>query len=116
VHKRAAGVLNALVPEAERRFKDAHKRILLITHAATAIALTRMLVGDREMPLRIACCSLTTLQRKEGHHDGENFGAWEAKGLGSGAYLKDGPLRDWGFEDIEIADGKVRCDDILCHG
>ena len=34
-------------------------------------------------------------------------GAWEARLLGDGSHLKDGNQRDWGFEDIEIADGQV---------
>ena len=35
------------------------------------------------------------------------MGTWEAKRLGDGSFLKNGAERDWGFEDIEIADGKV---------
>ncbi|KAI0271369.1 histidine phosphatase superfamily [Gloeopeniophorella convolvens] len=102
VHARAAGALAALVPEVARRFPPAqHARVLLVSHAATTIALARALLGRREMPLRIACCSLSMFERAEGGS------GWAARVLGDGSHLKDGPQRDWGFEDIEIADGKV---------
>jgi len=34
-------------------------------------------------------------------------GGWTARVLNDGSHLKDGAQRDWGFEDIQIADGKV---------
>lgn len=105
VHDRAGQAINALVQELERKFPDKHKRILLVTHAATAIALTRELVGNRELPLRVGCCTLSEFQRKA---DAKEFiGGWEAKRLADGSHLKEGASRDWGFEDITIADGKV---------
>ncbi|KZT30425.1 PGAM-domain-containing protein [Neolentinus lepideus HHB14362 ss-1] len=105
VHDRVAGLLKLLVPEVERRFSDRHHRILLVSHAATVIALARELLGNRTLPLRIGCCSLTELDRKS--EANVVLGGWEAKRLGSGSHLKEGASRDWGFEDIEIADGKV---------
>ncbi|THH19858.1 hypothetical protein EW146_g1384 [Bondarzewia mesenterica] len=104
VHERVAGFLEAFVPEIERR--SAHKRVLVVSHAATAIALARVLVGDRVLPLRIACCSLTMVEKKDDARQKQE-GAWEARMLGSGSHLKEGSQRDWGFEDIQIADGKV---------
>lgn len=90
MHDRSGAFLEALVPEVERRFHAAaaaegkgaggHQRILLCSHAATVIALARELVGDRNMPLRIACCSLTHVRRKEGAE--KIVGGWEAKLLG----------------------------------
>lgn len=118
VHDRSDAFLEALVPEVERRFPAAaaaegkgaggHQRILLCSHAATVIALARELVGDRNMPLRIACCSLTHVKRKEGAE--KVVGGWEAKLLGGGDHLKEGCQRDWGFEDIEIENGEVVSD------
>jgi transcription factor C subunit 7 len=35
------------------------------------------------------------------------LGGWEAIRLADGSHLKEGPARDWGFEDIEIEHGKV---------
>jgi len=34
-------------------------------------------------------------------------GKWELGKIADGAYLEKGASRDWGFEDIEIAHGKV---------
>ena len=114
MHDRAAGFVSAFVPEVPRRLPrdggGGPARVLLVSHAATVIALARALVGDRALPLRIACCSLTRVERKAGVVDGVQpiEGAWEARLLGDGSHLKDGNQRDWGFEDIEIADGQVR--------
>lgn len=108
LHDRVAGFLTVFVPEVQRRFSGTHRRILLVSHAATTIALTRELVGERSLSFRAACCSLTVLDRKVG--DAAQIavvGGWTARVLADGSHLKDGPQRDWGFEDIVIADGKV---------
>ncbi|KAJ6604699.1 histidine phosphatase superfamily [Mycena vulgaris] len=108
VHARAAGFLDALVPEVERRFPEAHARILLVSHAATTIALARALLGDRALPLRVGCASLTELVRKRDVIP--ILGGWDARRLADGAHLKDGASREWGFEDIEISNGVVVAD------
>lgn len=77
-----------------------------MSHAATVIALVRTLLGDRKLPLRVGCCSISEFVRKE-EKDWKVIGGWEAKRLGDGSHLKDGALRDWGFEDVEIANGEV---------
>ncbi|KAI8995587.1 histidine phosphatase superfamily [Trametes punicea] len=105
VHDRARELMRALIPCIERKFGGRHKCILLVSHAATVIALTRELIGDRSLPLRVGCCSLTELHRKPG--ETKTVGCWEAKRLADGGHLKDGTSRDWGFEDIVIQDGKV---------
>ncbi|KAL4243532.1 Histidine phosphatase superfamily protein [Abortiporus biennis] len=77
-------------------------------HAATTIALTRELLGDRNIPLRVGCCSITEVKKKP---DASTvLAGWEPKRLACGAHLKEGATRDWGFEDIVIADGKVVAD------
>ena len=63
-HDRTTGLLEALVPEIERRFAGKHRRILPVSHAATIIALNHSLLGDRGVPMRIGCCSLTEMRRK----------------------------------------------------
>ncbi|KAI6136671.1 histidine phosphatase superfamily [Pisolithus sp. B1] len=90
VHARVNGLLELLVPEVESRFSDKHKCILLVSHAATVIALCRGLLAQPDMPLRVGCCSLSTFTRKPG-------------AIG----ILDGMARDWGFEDIQISNGKV---------
>ena len=62
-------------------------------------------MSDRELPLRVGCCSLTELKRKDSH-DGV-LGSYEHIKLASGEHLEEGASRDWGFEDIVIKDGKV---------
>jgi transcription factor C subunit 7 len=104
VHDRTAGFLEAFVPEVEHRMPTTHSRILLVGHAATVIALTRELLGDRDLPLRVGCCTLTELKRKIG---AEVLSGWTVKALASGDHLRDGVQRDWGFDDVEIASGKV---------
>lgn len=111
-HDRAGGFVEALVTHIERNHPG-HRQILLVSHAATCIALTRELVGDRELPLRVGCCSLTELRRKS---DTDSIlGAWEPIKLATGDHLVDGAARDWGFEDIVIEDGKVSCSWNISH-
>jgi len=111
LHDRLSGFLSVLIPEVQRRFAGVHKRILLVSHAATVAALARELVGDRNLSFRVACCSLTVLDRNDAVV-GESaqrtvIGNWKARLLGDGGHLKDGPQRAWGFMDAAIADGEV---------
>lgn len=69
--------------------------------------LTRELIDDRALPLRIGCCSLTVLNRKD--NPGSVRGTYTPVALGSGDHLSQGASRDWGFEDIQVGDsGEVR--------
>ena len=116
LHDRAAGFLNVFVPEIERRFAGKHKRILLVSHAATVIALTRSLVGDRDLSFRAACCSITVLDSKvAAAAEGDAVtvppavvGGWAVRLLADGGHLKDGLQRAWGFEDVVLVNGEVR--------
>ena len=69
------------------------------------ITVTRELVGNRELPLRVGCCSLTELKARGSPKD--IIGGYEAVKLAVGDHLDGGASRDWGFEDIVIKDGKV---------
>jgi len=104
-HDRVGGMLESLIPEIDRRFMGKHKRILLVSHAATIIAVIHELLGIRDLPLRVGCCSLSTMKRREGAE--KIVGGWKAVRVADGQHMKDGATRDWGFEDIVIADGKV---------
>jgi transcription factor C subunit 7 len=111
LHDRLAGLLSVLIPEVQRRFAGVHKRVLLVSHAATVAGLARELVGDRNLSFRVACCSLTVLDHKDAVA-GESaqrtaIGNWSARLLGDGRHLKDGPQRAWGFMDAAIANGEV---------
>ena len=105
MHDRTDGYLSVFIPHVERLYPQ-HKVIMLVSHAATIIALIRSLHGDRELPIRVGCCSLTEVVRKEGG-DWKVIGGWEVKKLADGAHLEGGAPRDWGIEDIEVAHGKV---------
>ena len=105
VHDRIDGYISVFIPHLERVYPQ-HKVIMLVSHAGTIIALARTLSGNRDLPVRVGCCSLTEFVRKEGE-DLKAIGGWEMKKSGDGKHLKDGAQRDWGFEDIEIANGKV---------
>lgn len=102
VHDRIDGFLKVFLPHVQRTFAGKHTRILLVSHAATVIALTRSLVADRQVPLRIGCCTLCEVEK---HGSG-----WKATKLADGSHLSRGSERDWGFEDIEIAHGQVVAD------
>ncbi|KAI0094659.1 histidine phosphatase superfamily [Irpex rosettiformis] len=104
-HDRTEAVLYHLVNEVESRFEGQHKRILLVSHAATIIAVNRALLGDREAPMRIGCCTLSEFQRKTG--EGTVPGGWDGVKIGDGSHMKEGAGRDWGFEDIILLGGKV---------
>jgi transcription factor C subunit 7 len=83
----------------------------LVTHAATAIVLARGLVGDREIPLKVGCCSLTELNFKPNQAEERKekglLGAYHPVKLADGAHLKGGALREWGFDDVEVEKGRV---------
>jgi len=87
-----------------------------VSHAATVITLVRSLVGNRDLPLRVGCCTLTELVPKVEEENGgvggggtqRGIGTWDAKKLADGSHLPEGgDLREWGFEHIEIEAGKV---------
>lgn len=105
VHVRIDDFLRVFIPGVERKYPGKHTRILLVSHAATTIALVRSLLGDKNLPLRVGCCSLSEFIRAPNMPG--VVGSWKAIRLADGDHLTEGASRDWGFEDIEIARGKV---------
>jgi len=115
LYRRIAGFLTVFVPEVQQRFSAVHKRVLLVSHAATVIALARELVGDRGLRFRARCCSLTVLDRKAtpvGNSASAGptaiVGDWTARLLGDDTHLKDGKQRPWGVPDVKTADGEAQ--------
>ncbi|OAX42374.1 PGAM-domain-containing protein [Rhizopogon vinicolor AM-OR11-026] len=108
LQERAKGFLDLLIPEIETRFSDKHKNILLVSHAATIIVLSQGLLAQPDLPLRVGCCSISEFSRNSGALG--VLEGWDAKALASGSHLKEGASRDWGLEDIRLADGKVVTD------
>jgi len=107
VHNRCHGFLHTFIPRAEQLNDGRHKVILLVSHAAPVIALTRELVGDRSLSMRVACCSLTTLVRMP-EDSAQAVGAWQPRSLARGDFLQGGLERSWGFEDVELNNHQVR--------
>ncbi|KXN89984.1 Transcription factor tau 55 kDa subunit [Leucoagaricus sp. SymC.cos] len=115
VHDRTDGFLSVFIPQVEKIFEGKHKRVLLVSHAAPAITLVRSLVVNRELPLRVGCCSLSELVPRTSLENGSVSSTgvntvvrfWEARKLANGDHLEKGASRDWGFEDIVIEAGKA---------
>jgi transcription factor C subunit 7 len=107
IHARIDDFLGVFIPEIKRRYPGKHSRILLVSHAATVITLARSLLGNRDLPLRVGCCSLSEFTRR-----GNAIPSWTASQLADGSHLKQGASRDWGFEDIETERGRVS--DVCC--
>jgi transcription factor C subunit 7 len=110
LHKRTSNFLNVFIPEVESRWPAKHERILVLSHAGTVIGLTRSLLANRNMALRIGCCTLTELVRKDAP-SGPAESSWEAKRVGDWSHLTDqDTLRAWGFEDrYKVDDREVSC-------
>ncbi|KAF9015204.1 histidine phosphatase superfamily [Cyathus striatus] len=98
IHQRTDGFVETFIPEVERKFHQKHSRILLVSHAATVIALVRSLAGNRELPLKVGCCTLSELTRKPSS---------TTQMLADGSHMAQGSSREWGFEDIEVDKGRV---------
>lgn len=82
IHDRAATFFKILLEYMRDRHPDV-KRILLVSHAATVIALGRAIVGDREMAIRAGTCSLSKYVRRE-------EGKWECEWNGWTGHLGKG--------------------------
>ncbi|PPQ88632.1 hypothetical protein CVT25_010208 [Psilocybe cyanescens] len=111
LHQRIDTFTSVFIPTIVKRLPFEHRRrLLLVTHAATTIALVRSFVGDRDLHMKVGCCSLTKLQRRsdeEGVTEKQVLGGWKPLALVSGEHLSGGSSREWGFEDIEVEKGRV---------
>ncbi|KIJ68397.1 hypothetical protein HYDPIDRAFT_173137 [Hydnomerulius pinastri MD-312] len=98
IHDRVNGFLELFVQRLETSH---HKNVLLVSHAATVIALARGLLAEPEKEIRVGCCSLSEFSRKEGGVG--VLGAWDAVKLANVDHLLEKDMtRHWGFEDIVI--------------
>jgi len=108
LHERIDTFTSVFVPAIVHRLPlERRRRLLLVTHAATTIALVRSFVGDRNLHMKVGCCSLTELKRKSEVDEKQVLGGWKPLALVSGEHLKGGSSREWGFEDIEVEKGRV---------
>jgi len=91
-----------------------HSKILFMGHAASAITLVRELVGNRDLSIRVGCCSLTTLIKSKqpssvvsslpNDDETPGLGQWDMIVETDAHFLDGGVERDWGFEDVEVKD------------
>ena len=107
VHDRVDTFALAFIPALERRLPGEHQRLLLVTHAATAVALVRSFLGDRGIQMKAGCCTLNVLQRKPNIDPALVIGGWKAQKFLQGDYLSGGIVREWGFENAEVDKGRV---------
>lgn len=66
--------------------------ILIVTHAATKIALGRAIVGDDNLDIRTGTCSLDTFVR-----DPKDSNTWVAEKIGDTSFLTNGEEMHWSF-------------------
>jgi transcription factor C subunit 7 len=112
VHARVDGFLTAFGTVLSKVKEIDGRRPLLITHAATAIVLVRSLTGDRRLPLKVGCCSLSELHPKPDVKSVSPLGSYYGVKLADGSHMKGGSSREWGFDDIEIEEGRVCLDSL----
>lgn len=114
LYTRAEEFLKAFVERVESKgVGGGHERVLLVSHAATVIALAQALLQDDSIgrTLRVGCCTLTIFDHKgTTTEDGTVLGSsiWQPRGeLAFGNFLTNGIERDWGMEDIDAVNGVV---------
>lgn len=68
IHDRADAFIRLLIDYMNDEYPNV-KRVMLVSHAATVIALGRAIVGDRRMAIRAGTCSLSRYDRIENEED-----------------------------------------------
>ena len=90
IHSRAIEFIDLLQAYMNDRFPNV-KRVLLVSHAATVIALGRAITGDEGMKIRAGTCSLSVYRRKgEGSDEGEGEAKWRCLKNGWTGHLAQG--------------------------
>ncbi|KAF2077774.1 hypothetical protein CYY_000895 [Polysphondylium violaceum] len=84
LHSRCKVAVKALID----RFKG--EPFIIVSHAATLIALGRGVVGDENYPFRTGVCSLTKINNVNGK--------WCVEYTGRTDYMKDGEQSHWTFK------------------
>ncbi|GAA5954120.1 hypothetical protein JCM21900_002894 [Sporobolomyces salmonicolor] len=115
IHLRCLGLLRLLVPELERR---GVRKVVLFSHAATVIALSRALAGDLQaveeggegkewrdeerLACRAATCSVSKFERVGNDREEEGaMGRWKREWNGKTDFLQKGEERHWEFSFVE---------------
>lgn len=108
-----------MIPELEKRGVE---KVIVFSHAATCIALSRALAGDLEtlkadvegkewnektrLECRAATCSVSKFVRKgtDGQAGDAELPKWDRVWNGNTNFLKDGEERHWEFSFVEVSD------------
>eukprot|EP01098_Paradermamoeba_levis_P005056 TRINITY_DN2149_c0_g2_i1.p1 TRINITY_DN2149_c0_g2~~TRINITY_DN2149_c0_g2_i1.p1 ORF type:complete len:357 (+),score=80.58 TRINITY_DN2149_c0_g2_i1:141-1073(+) len=98
LHRRCELFVNAFEADLEQRLAegnhhDEEHNILMVSHAATIIALSRSFLRDLDLRLEPGTCSLTRLSKEVGEAEWKLDEACEASFLHTGAH------RTWGFDE-----------------
>lgn len=95
IHVRSEQVLELLLNKIDAQSGGA-KSVVVYTHAATAIALGRALIGDKEKvkDIRAGTCSVSKFTR-------QGDGSWVQEMNGQCDHLERGEERHWCFEYVE---------------
>jgi transcription factor C subunit 7 len=67
----------------------------------------RTFVGDRGIQMKAGCCTLNVLERKTNVDPGLIIGGWKVQKISHGDYLTGGIAREWGFDHVEVKQGRV---------
>ncbi|GAA5956364.1 hypothetical protein JCM3765_005643 [Sporobolomyces pararoseus] len=110
IHRRAQDFLKVVIPELEKRGVE---KVIVFSHAATCIALSRALAGDLDemkeevegrewneqarLECRAATCSVSKFVRKEG----QGSPKWDRAWNGKTDFLQGGEERHWEFSFVE---------------
>lgn len=119
IHRRAQAFLKVMIPELEKRGVE---KVIVFSHAATCIALSRALAGDLEtlkadvegtewnektrLECRAATCSVSKFVRKgtDGQAGDAELPKWDRVWNGNTDFLKGGEERHWEFSFVEVSD------------
>ncbi|GAA5835887.1 hypothetical protein JCM5353_007730 [Sporobolomyces roseus] len=112
IHLRAKEFLKVMIPELEKRGVE---KVIVFSHAATCIALSRALAGDLEglgeevegkewneanrLECRAATCGVSKFDRKG--EDEAGLPKWDRVWNGKTDFLKGGEERHWEFSFVE---------------
>ncbi|KAK4052251.1 C6 zinc cluster transcription factor-like protein [Microbotryomycetes sp. JL221] len=101
IHDRAKQVLTEIV----RKFDNVEgvKHLVIVSHAATGIAMSRALANDKDLQVQSATCSVSAFKRKSSNKVDERggLGSWERVLNGDTSFLSRGEERHWDFSFIE---------------
>lgn len=96
LHERAKRVLDLLIASIDAEPEETRpKAILLVSHAATLIALGRALIGDDSAHIGAATASVSRYRR--------TGSAWTCTHNADCSFLTNGTERDWDFSGYEVA-------------